>query len=336
MPHKDEENACDIIFPNFRKIPFWPQMINKSFLEGMTAQFSERIPGIEADTAKKEISVVQPPDIDAEIEDIERRSAARDLDFFSISEDYAAGLYEYIYRLKSHDNVMIDYLKGQITGPVSMGLSITDEDKVPLFFDKELFETVVTAISMRAKWQALRLKEIFRDIILFIDEPSLSYFKEAGRSSKIKKKDLAGFVSRVTSAVREEDCYAGAHCCGDADWDLVLSCGIDILSFDAYNYGESLIKSSEKISDFILEGGVIAWGIVPTAAGVGGESADSLVGRLDGHISLLSQKLDREKIVRSSLITPSCGLGALDESACENTIKLCVQVSDKAKSGITF
>ncbi|MBU4487498.1 MAG: hypothetical protein KKI13_00310, partial [Candidatus Omnitrophica bacterium] len=304
--------------------------------EGMTVQFAERMPGIEVDIGKKEVFIARSRDIRAEIEDLERRCARRDLDFFSISEDYASGLYEYLYRLKGHDNAMIDYLKGQVTGPVSFGLSVTDEDKVPLFFDKELFDAAVKTLSQRARWQASRLKEIFKDIILFVDEPSLSYFKEAGRSSKIKKEDLALSVGRVTSAIRQEDCYAGIHCCGDADWDLVLSCGIDILSFDAYSYGESLIKSSEKISDFVLKGGIIAWGIVPSAALAGRESRDSLTGKLDSYINLLSQKLDREKIIKASLITPSCGLGALDESTCESTIKLCVEVSEAAKKRITF
>ncbi|MFH0839796.1 MAG: hypothetical protein V1883_02125 [Candidatus Omnitrophota bacterium] len=311
-------------------------MVNKSFLEGMTVQFAERMPGIEVDIGKKEVFIARSRDIRAEIEDLERRCARRDLDFFSISEDYASGLYEYLYRLKDHDNAMIDYLKGQVTGPVSFGLSVTDEDKVPLFFDKELFDAAVKTLSQRARWQASRLKEIFRDIILFVDEPSLSYFKEAGRSSKINKEGLALSVGRVTSAIRREDCYAGIHCCGDADWDLVLSCGIDILSFDAYSYGESLIKSSEKISDFVLKGGIIAWGIVPSAALAGKESKDSLTGKLDSYVNLLSKKLDREKIIKASLITPSCGLGALDESTCESTIKLCVEVSEAAKKRITF
>lgn len=311
-------------------------MVNKSFLEGMTVQFAERIPGIEVDAEKREIFAARSRDTGAEIESMERKCAAGILDFFSISEDYASGFYEYLYRLKARGGAMIDYLKGQITGPVSFGLSVTDEDKVPLFFDKELFEAAVKTLSWRAKWQALRLKEIFRDIILFVDEPSLSYFKEAGRASKIKKKDLSGLISRVTSSIRGEGCYAGIHCCGDADWDLVLSCGIDIFSFDAYNYGESFIKNSERISDFILKGGIIAWGVIPSAAGAGRESADSLTGKLDNCVSLLSQKIDREKIIRASLITPSCGLGALDEEMCESAIDLCVEVSETAKKKITF
>ncbi len=311
-------------------------MVNKSFLEGMTVQFAERMPGIEIDSGKKEIFINRSRDIAAELRDLEIRCANRDLEYFSISEDFSSGFYEYICRLKNHDNTTIDYLKGEITGPVSFGLSVTDEDKVPLFFDRELFKAAVKTLSMRAKWQALRLKQIARDIIIFVDEPSLSYFKEEGKGSKIKKKDLAGFVGKVTSAIREEDVFAGIHCCGDADWDLVLSCGIDIISFDAYNHGESFIKSSEKISDFILKGGIIAWGLIPSAADAGVESAEKLVGKLEKYIDLLSKKVAREKIIQASLITPSCGLGALDENTCESAIRLCQECSETAKKNIRF
>jgi len=47
---------------------------------------------------------------------------------------------------------------------------------------------------------------------------------------------------------------------------IVLSTDIDILGMDAYNYGYSFIKSHDKISDFLDRGGVIAWGMVPTAS----------------------------------------------------------------------
>jgi len=336
VPYLSEKHACDAVFPGFRKIPFWPQLVNKSFLEGMTVQFSERMPGIKVNPETKEISVNRRRDIAEEIDSLERHYASGDLEYFSISEDYASGLYEYMYRLKDHDNSMIDYLKGQITGPVSFGLAVNDGDHVPIFFDKKVFEAAVKALSMRAKWQAARLKNIFKDIIIFIDEPSLSFFKHEAQGSRIKKGDLAGYIRRVAMAIREEDCYAGIHCCGDADWDMVISSGIDILNFDAYNYGRSFIESSEKIADFISGGGIIAWGLVPTGSDALKEPAEKLVDKLAEYIDALSGRgIERRTIINSSLITPSCGLGALSEKACDEVIRLSARVSHLAKERIT-
>ncbi len=337
VPYRDEKKACDIVFPNFHKIPFWPQVINKSPLESMTIQFSERMPGIESAAETKEIFVNRKRDIAKEMNSLERHYASGNLEYFSISEDYASGFYEYLYRLKDHDNAGIDYLKGQITGPVSFGLAVTDEDKVPLFFDKELFETAVKTLSLRARWQASRLKKIFKDIIIFVDEPSLSFFKRNARNSMIKKEDLIEHIRRVTGAVREESCYTGIHCCGDADWDMVMSCGIDILNFDAYNYADSFMESHERISDFISKGGIIAWGLIPTGSEALKESADDLTDRLEKCVNRLSEKgISRKDLIKSSLITPSCGLGALDEDVSTGVASLCAEVSGLAKDRITF
>jgi methionine synthase II (cobalamin-independent) len=227
-------------------------------------------------------------------------------------------------------------LKGQITGPISFAFTVSDEDGVPLFFDKELCEAAVTTLSLRAQWQATKLKNIFKDIIIFIDEPSLVFFKQTASDSKIKKEELTGYINRLIAAIHTEACYAGLHCCGDADWDFILSTDVDILSIDAYNYGDSFVKSYRKISTFLDRGGIIAWGIVPTASKALKDDVNTLIAKLETYIRSLSEKdIDRQKIIKSSLITPSCGCGILTEQETEDTISKCVKFSQLAKERIT-
>ena len=335
MPHESEKKACDIIFPNFRKIPFWPQLVNKSFLEDMMAQFSERMPGIEVDLRKKKVFINRDRNIKKEIDELNRHYTSEDLEYFSVSEDYAAGFYEYLYRLKDHDNTMLDYLKGQITGPISFAFTVSDGNGIPLFFDKQLCEAAVKTLSFRARWQAARLKNVFKDIIIFIDEPSLVFFKQSASDSKIKKEDLASLLNRIVDAIHTEACYAGVHCCGDADWDFLLSTNIDILSLDSYNHGESFVKSYERITSFLERGGIIAWGVMPTASNALKQDADALVAKLEDYIKFLSEKnIDRQKIINSSLITPSCGCGTLSKQDAEDVIERCVKFSQLAKERI--
>ena len=336
MPHESEKRACDIIFPHFRRIPFWPQLVNKSFSENMMAQFSERMPGVEVDIDRTKVFINRRRDIKKEIEELNVHFSSEDLEYFSVSEDYAAGFYEYIYRLKEHDNTMLDYLKGHVTGPISFAFTVSDEEGIPLFFDKELCEAAVKTLSLKARWQAARLKNIFKDIIIFIDEPSLVFFKESAPDSKIKKEELALYINKVVEAIHTEGCYAGIHCCGDADWDFILSTDIDILNFDAYNYGKSLIKSHEKISKFLDRDGIIAWGMVSTAPNTLNEDIDGLVEKLESHIKFLSGKgMDRQKLIHSSLITPSCGCGTLSKQAAARVAERCAAFSQLAKEKIT-
>ena len=336
MPHESEKKACDIIFPSFRKIPFWPQLVNKSFLEDMMAQFAERMPGIEIRPDRKKVFINKKRNIAKEVDELNKRYASEDLEYFSFSEDYAAGFYEYLYRLKNRDNRMLDYLKGQITGPISLSFTVSDESGIPLFFDKELCEAAVKTLSARARWQAAKLKGVFKDIIIFIDEPSLVFFKHSAPTSRIKKEEIISLLNRVADAIHTEACYAGIHCCGDADWDLLLSTNIDILSIDAYNYGNSFTKNHEKISNFLKRDGIIAWGMVPTASNILKDDVDGLVEKLEHYIGLLSEKnIDRRKIINSSLITPSCGCGALNKEEAEGVIERCVKLSQLAKEKIT-
>ncbi len=335
MPHESEKAACDVIFPNFRRIPYWPQLVHRSYLEGMMVQFTERMPGIEVDAEAKKVFFNRKRDIRAEIDELNIRHEAGDLEYFSFSEDYAAGFYEYLYRLRDHDNTMLDYLKGHITGPVSFAFTVTDEDGIPIFFDKEICEAVVKTLASKARWQAVKLKNIFKDIVIFIDEPSLALFKHTASGSRIRKEDIAAYINRVVDAVHVEGCYAGLHCCGDADWDLVLSTNIDIISFDVYNYGRAFTDSSESIRRFLERDGIIAWGIVPTAEEALRDNPETLTEKLQSHIDVLvSQGIEKRRIVRSSLITPSCGCGALENKDAEDVISHCVAVSQLARAKI--
>jgi len=335
MPHEDEKKACDVIFSNFRKIPFWPQLVNKSPQEDMMAQFTERMPGIETDHGGKKVFINRKRNIAKEIKELNEKYESGDLEYFSFSEDYASGFYEYLSRLKARDNAMLDYLKGQITGPISLSFTVSDEDGIPIFFDEDLREAAVKTLCGRARWQAAKLKSIFKDIIIFIDEPSLVFFKHPAPNSKIKKEDIMRCINRVAGAIHTEACFAGMHCCGDADWDFALSTDVDILNMDAYNHGNSFIESHEKISKFLQRGGIIGWGMVPTALNALKDDIDKLVIKFGNYIeSLTGKNMDRRKIINSSLITPSCGCGALSVDDAESAVERCARFSQLAKERI--
>lgn len=335
LPYEDEGEACDIVFSNFRRIPFWPQLVKKSFSEDMMVQFSERMPGIGVNLKEKRIFIDRNRNIKKEIDELNERYESEDLDYFSFSEDYAGGFYEYMHRLRDLDMTMFDYLKGQITGPVSFAFGVCDGDDVPLFFDKQLCEASVKTLSLRARWQAARLKNIYKDVIIFIDEPSLVFFKQTASDSKIRKEDLASYINRVVAAIHTEASFAGLHCCADADWNFALSTDIDILSFDAYSFGESFVKNHEKISKFLERDGIIGWGMIPTGAEALKGNLDELVEKFEKYINFLSGKnIGRQKIINSSLITPSCGCGTLSRQDAEDVIARSVEFSQFAKEKI--
>ncbi|NTW66065.1 MAG: hypothetical protein HGB21_07110, partial [Nitrospirae bacterium] len=104
----------------------------------------------------------------------------------------------------------------------------------------------------------------------------------------------------------------------------------DIVSFDASSYLDKVLLYPGEIREFFSRGGSLAWGIVPTTAFTGNETADNLVDELEvGIHRLVDSGIDRTIILRQSLITPSCGLGSLTPSQAEAILELTRQVSDK-------
>jgi len=119
------------------------------------------------------------------------------------------------------------------------------------------------------------------------------------------------------------------HCCGNTDWSVVLETPIDSLSFDAYDYGETLSLYPSEVGRFLDRGGAIAWGIVPNdEQALGRETAGSLIDRLEETMGLLSKKgIDRNIVNSRCLITPSCGLGSLSPGSTSRALQLTAAVS---------
>ncbi len=84
---------------------------------------------------------------------------------------------------------------------------------------------------------------------------------------------------------------------------------------------------------FLEKGGVLAWGIVPTSSKIEGETADSLVKRLNTLVAGLAGKGIPENLIwEKCLLTPSCGTGSLSRELSERVFAVLQQVSRKLRS----
>jgi methionine synthase II (cobalamin-independent) len=195
---------------------------------------------------------------------------------------------------------------------VSFGLTVTDDKKKSLFHNAELREVLVKTLSMKARWQAKKLKETGIDCIISIDEP---YLTSIGSSFvSLNKEDAFTALGEIVYAIHKEGALAAMHCCGNTDWGFLLTTGIDILSFDAYNFYESLSLYPKEISDFLKKGGLLAWGLIPNTQDILKENYNTLSERLRRAVDLFVKKgIAKADLLDNMLITPSCGLGLMEE-----------------------
>jgi len=322
LPFKDPKTACRAIFNNFQTIPFWPQLPRRSYKEHMYCQFSEGMPGVVIDDLARTIHIDSKKASEG-LEKMYQNYLDQDAGYFKISAGYAEGLYDFCDSFAANEK-KARFVKGHITGPVSFALSVTDENKKALIYDKDLFDMVVKVLCMKARWQIRLLKKLNDDVIIFIDEP---YLVSIGSSFvNISKETAVNAIEEIDGTIKEEGAISGVHCCGNTDWALLLKSGIDIINFDAYNFIKEFSLYSSDIEDYLEDNGIIAWGIVPSSEAIDKESPSSLEDRLKDAIKTLSDKgVDTKNI--SSIITPSCGLGTLEEKRAEKILESVNSVS---------
>jgi len=309
LPHTDPAEACRLILETV-DIPTWPQLPRRSFLENMYVQFSEGFPGVVV--RDEQIYLDRDRDLDAELERLYVAYLMDDPDYAAISPTYAAGL----DCLLDMDKAPV--VKGQITGPVSWGLMIADQDRKPILYDDVLAEAVGKHLRLKASWMERELRRISEQTIVFVDEPYMSSFGSAFLS--VSEGQVVTLLEEVFAGIEG---LKGVHCCGNTDWSLLLSTSVDILNLDAYEYAETLALYPDQVADFLARGGIIAWGIVPASDQALEEDVNSLIARFDAALNLLVDKgLHRDDLLASALIMPSCGCGSLKVETAKRVLKL--------------
>jgi hypothetical protein len=322
MPHKDPKEACSMVARYLKDIPCWPQLPERSFLENMYVQYSDGFPGIEVDRERERIYVDTSRDSQQALEQLYTACIEEDYDRFPLTEEYAAGLHMFL----GMDSLSPLAVKGQVTGPVSWGLTVTDENKKSIIYDDVLGDAAARLLRLKAGWMERKLQKLSKNTIIFVDEPYMVSYGSAFVS--LSREKVISLFEEVFGGISG---IKGAHCCGNTDWSVMLATSIDILSFDTYNYAESLTLYPEEVKNFIGRGGVIAWGIVPNAGDtLPKETVASLKDRLEEAIAPFTRNngLRFAQLVRQSLITPSCSLSTVDAEEAGRALELLSELAD--------
>jgi len=315
LPYVDAQKGAEKVFGAF-DIPFWPQFPKRSFKENMYSQFSQGLPGLIIDEKKRTMHVDGSRDLSEDLARIYEAYISGDYDSFGITEEFAEGFYAFIDIAERHKAT---YAKGHVTGPVSFGLGVTDENGRSIIYNDGLREALVKLLEMKAMWQIDRLKAASGNVMIFIDEPYLASFGSS--FVNIKKEDVILMLDSIIAGIHSKGAMAGIHCCGNTDWSVIAGTKVDIINFDAFLYTDNLSLYSEDIGMFLKKGGYLAWGIVPTSEAVLKETGDSLFRRLNSQIENLEKKaIERDLIISNSFLTPSCGMGTLSENLAEDII----------------
>lgn len=331
LPHKDAQAALDLIFKYCPEIPFWPQLPKRDTREGMIAQFSENLPCLALSQGGL---VFRAAEKEKELERFYEKIISEDLEYFKITEGVSLGLYKFHHRLEESDLEKTEFIKCHITGPFTFAASIKDEHGVALLHDAVFMQAIIKGMAMKALWQARLFEKFGKKIIMFLDEPYLGCFGSA--YTPINREDVVKGLREFSEGIQSRGVLLGVHCCGNTDWSIFMDVpGISIINFDAFGFLDKFILYADSLKKFIEREGIVCWGIVPTQEFSGQEKPDLLVKKINDGIDLLVKKgLNRGLLVNNLLVSPSCGLGALDSVKSEKIFSLLAQASSLIKTGL--
>ena len=325
LPFTDVEKALDAVFACCPEAPFWPQLPRRSFLEDMYVQGLEGVPALVTDAAKGTVYMDT-----RKTEGIERfyeDAANGNIAAFAVSQAAAPGFYGLLERLKTRGR-SVRLVKGQMTGPFTLGIGLKDENGRPIVYNGAYFDIIKKAIRMKAAWMIDAIKSACpgKEVVIFFDEPAMVSLGSAYVS--VSREAATAMIDEVTEGL---DATIGVHCCGNTDWPALLLSGLDIINYDAFNFMETLFYFPGELTAFLARGGHVAPGIVPSSAeGLAGTDVYSLARSLrafEGYMREAGLPPGADEIV-----TTACGLGSLSEAGAYRALDLLKNLPDAAKT----
>jgi hypothetical protein len=284
LPHCDPGEAVEFVLRHSPRLPYAPSLPARSRREGMIAQAAAGVAGV---TVGDDGSLA----VDLAAVDPEAPLAGE-----GFSGDAYVGLRAFLSAVADGTGP----LKVSLTGPVTLGMGLHAAGlPAPLAFQ-------VAGAVVRRRAAALVDLVVERvpqaEVVAFLDEPSLVAVTQPGFPlAPVAAVDL---VSGALASI-EARATTGLHCCGPADWRLVLQAGPRLLSAPV---ASGLAASPGTVADFLDRGGWIAWGAVPTDRPVG-STVDRLWRQLgDEWTALIEGGCDPFRLRLQSMVTPACGL----------------------------
>jgi methionine synthase II (cobalamin-independent) len=285
LPYIDPTEAARIELELHPELPAAPQLPRKHPHEAMLAQVAAGMLGI-----------VSEPDGTLRVD--RPRALAPVANGAPLDADAWAGTLAFLAECRRRETP----IKLQLTGPVTLGIELCSAGvRVTKAF-------AVAAATVRSRADALvtaaRQAAPRAPIVIMLDEPWLAAADE--ESFPLVPDDTIDLVSgALASAAAAGAAVTGVHCCGDADWSLVLHAGPDIVSLPA---SADIAQDAPALGVFLDRGGWIAWGVVPTDRPLGIRHEPYWRVLNEAWTDLARGGCDPIAIRTQSLLTPTCGL----------------------------
>jgi len=318
LPFMSSVSAVRCVAEFSPEIPFWPQLPQLSERESIVGQGLGIVENLIEPRSDGYGYQVKEGQLDSVLEILHRSDG-------ELLPSNAAGFGAFEEALLAGQFTSAVATKGQIEGPITLAAYLFHKGK-PFLADPSLFGAIAFHISQIINWQITRLKGAGLPVLMFVDEPALCL--EASLANAVSEEQRLNALAAALDGARIRGAYAGLHCCAARPFERMCRVQPDIISFDAHE-GLDLFFADWHALDFMQQGGRVAYGIVPTRAGVNAADSATIFLRW---LKAASSAGDPQKFAQRSMITATCGLGLLDPSAVAESFEVAHSVSKLIRS----
>lgn len=308
LPHTDARAAAAWVLERQPRLPAAPSLPNRSGMERMIAQAAWGIDGVRVLT-----------DGSLELDD-PNLDARAPLTTEGLDGEPFVGLRAFLGAVAGRQAP----IKLQLTGPVTLGIALLNLG-VPV---RSAFAVAGAAVRSRSRAlvAAAQAAAPQAPLVVFVDEPGLTAAMHP--SFPLDPNRTIDLVSSALATL-EPHAVTGLHCCGVADWRVVLQAGPQILSLPV---DAGAAAHAGALTAFLDRGGRLAWGAVPTNGPLG-STADRLWQRLSAEWCTLTQGGCDPVLLRDqALVTPACGLALHGEAQADQVLGLTNQVARRLET----
>ncbi len=308
LPHQDPTVAAAFAIDEF-EIATIPTLPTRSPAEAMIAQAAVGLPGISVD--RDGAIIVDNPQMSL------HEPVCTDL-----GHDSFVGFKSFLDHAK-RSGLDGSPVKWQYVGPVTLGVALQRAglDIEPAF---ELASTGVrTQLAAVSAAVADALPNSPQMVVL--DEPWFADLMAPG--FPIPPDEAIDRMSSAMAALPSTS-LVGVHCCGPCDVATLLASGPSVVSLPA---SPDLVEWSGYLSRYLTDGGIIAWGVIPTDGPIPVTSERFWRALSDLWCALVQRGCDPVMLRRNSMVTPHCGLAMHSEPVARQIALLTAEVAKRVK-----
>lgn len=332
LPYTEIPAAFELVSRTFPHWPHWPQLPQRCKEQSFVMQYVQ--PLVKAGLVQPESLCFarNTPDWNSklshfyELYTLFQTDDSQAMDFFALEPDSFNSLDYFLTNLAVYFPAA-EGVKGQLSGPLSVGLQLKDESGQAAFYDKTLRDVLVKCLTAQGVLQARKLQSVGLPVLLFIDDPCLFFLGDPAHTS-LTREAVATTLTEIIQPLKSLNVKVGVHICAPADWSILFALPLDVISFDAYTYFDSMKEQARYLQDFLRRGGKLAWGLVPTSEEAWQTTSVSLARLFEEQCSILQAcGLDVSLLRRNIIWTPSCGTGMLEQELARHIYHLLTELA---------